>query len=108
MPRPKKVVEITNEEMPEVNDNKDSEIQEEVFQEENVTEKLPEEVISETPIYVPDIPAQMIDISVPEQPKGETEIQFLQRILNKQHDGGFGRHLDDMINERIKELNNAK
>ncbi len=34
----------------------------------------------------------------------ETEIEFLKRILNIQESGGFGRHLDKVINERIKLL----
>ncbi len=34
----------------------------------------------------------------------ESEKEFLQRILFIQHTGGFGRHLDTMINERIKLL----
>lgn len=34
----------------------------------------------------------------------ETEKEFLKRILLIQHIGGFGRHLDAMINERIKLL----
>jgi len=38
--------------------------------------------------------------------KPETEeILFLRKILHIQHEGGFGRHLDVIINERIKELN---
>ena len=48
------------------------------------------------------------DESIPELPKGETEVDFLQRILNIQHIGGFGRHLDDIIYDRIKFLNSAK
>ncbi|MCL5460372.1 hypothetical protein M3M33_17170, partial [Loigolactobacillus coryniformis] len=32
------------------------------------------------------------------------EVLFLKRILHIQHSGGFGRHLDDIIYDRIKEL----
>lgn len=98
---------------------KEKVVEEEII-EEKPTEKLPEKVIFEAPlsnvmeqgrivhpVYVPDMPSQMDD-SIPENPKGETEIEFLQRVLHKQHDGGFGRHLDEMINERIKELRNVK
>jgi len=61
-------------------------------------------------IFIPDIPAQIIeekkeDISVPESPKGESEIEFLKRILFIQENGGFGMHLHPMIKERIKTLN---
>lgn len=79
-----------------------------------VTEETTKPIIeAEIPkIYVPDIPAQMIeqieekkqDLPVPEQPTGETEIQFLQKILIIQEEGGFGRHLNGVIYERIKSL----
>lgn len=85
----------------------------------------------EQSIHIPDIPAQMMDeeksetivetykpsviipeehISIEETVVEETEIKesdeilFLRSVLQKQHDGGFGRHLDEMINNRIKEL----
>lgn len=51
-------------------------------------------------IYIPDIPAQMIV----QEPKQETEIQFLYKILQIQENGGFGRHLDRLILDRIKSL----
>ncbi len=81
------------------------------FEEETV-EEIKEPIIEEVEIpkiYIPDVPAQMIeekkeDISVPEEPKGETEIEFLQRILFIQEDGGFGMHLHKLINNRIKSL----
>ncbi len=78
--------EITND---DVSENKEEEI-------------IPETQVSEV-INIPDIPAQM-DNSVPDEPKGETEIEFLYRILHIQEDGGFGRHLNGIINERIKSL----
>jgi hypothetical protein len=76
-----------------------------------VTEEVTEPIIEEEmpKIFIPDIPAQILepkkeDISVPEQPKGETEIHFLQRILMIQENGGFGRHLNGIIYDRIKSL----
>ena len=79
--------------------------EEQVFDAENLTEKLPEETfVDKSSIYIPDIPAQMIDNSKPEEPSGETETEFLLRILNIQYEGGFGRHLDRIITERIKSL----
>lgn len=40
--------------------------------------------------------------------KESDEILFLRRILRIQDEGGFGRHLNDLINDRIKELKNVK
>jgi hypothetical protein len=41
----------------------------------------------------------------PEEQKAESdEVFFLRRILYIQHSGGFGRHLDEIIYERIKSL----
>jgi len=90
---------------------KEKPVEEEIISEQPI-EQLPEEIelvapvpdVMEqegvkNPIYVPDIPAQMI-----EQPKKETEIEFLYRILQIQSDGGFGRHLDQLILQRIKSL----
>ena len=59
-------------------------------------------------IYIPDIPAQIVTeeplkLQVSE-PKKETEIQFLYKILQIQENGGFGRHLDRLILDRIKSL----
>ena len=90
----------------------------------SIEEQKIEEVISETEvnpinelpvseempkIYIPDVPSQIIEVkkqddSVPEEPKGETEIEFLQRIMFIQEDGGFGRHLHQIILNRIKSL----
>jgi hypothetical protein len=53
-------------------------------------------------IYVPDIPAQSIS-SIEEKPDTD-EILFLKRIMQIQEEGGFGKHLHDIINERIKSL----
>lgn len=33
-----------------------------------------------------------------------SEILFLRHLMNIQHSGGWGKHLDHVINERIKEL----
>jgi len=49
-------------------------------------------------IYIPDIPAQMVDTVK------ETEVDFLYKILHIQEEGGFGRHLHPLIKERIKSL----
>jgi len=54
----------------------------------------------EEPVYIPDIPAQMIKKDLPES----DEILFLRRILKRNHEGGFGHHLDDEIAERINYL----
>lgn len=59
--------------------------------EEPVKEEMPK-------IYIPDIPAQMVE------PVAETEVEFLYRILMIQEEGGFGRHLHPLIKERIKSL----
>lgn len=82
------------------------------------------------PIHIPDIPAQIsneeISETIVETPeslvvihdepsteeavdhktemKESDEILFLRSVLQKQHNGGFGRHLDEMIYNRIKEL----
>jgi hypothetical protein len=36
--------------------------------------------------------------------KDTDEVAFLKRIYAIQNEGGFGRHLNDLLNERIKEL----
>jgi hypothetical protein len=36
--------------------------------------------------------------------KKETEKEFLLRLIHIQHNGGFGKHLDNIINERINSL----
>lgn len=80
-----------------------------------ITEEAPLETTTVTevvePVYVPDVPAQMIEEPKEEKkvtPKKEVsekdEVLFLKRILHIQHSGGFGRHLDDIIYDRIKEL----
>lgn len=59
----------------------------------------------EPPLYIPDIPAQMI---VQEEKPESDEILFLRHILKRNHDGGFGHHLDDEILERIKYLKSCQ
>lgn len=61
--------------------------------------KTEEEDVS---VYVPDIPAQAVEVKK-EKPDTD-EILFLKRILQIQEEGGFGKHLHDIINERIKSL----
>lgn len=66
----------------------------------------------EEPVFVPEIPAQIKEekempmaqiVHSIEQTESD-EILLLRRILHIQHTGGFGRHLDEIIYERIKEL----
>lgn len=73
-------------------------VSESVPQETLEVEVLQEEVVEEvaTPIV-----EELIETSEPKL----TETEFLQKILFIQKDGGFGRHLDAMIAERIKEIN---
>lgn len=56
--------------------------------------------------YIPDAPAQMLtEEPLKLQSEGiiaETEVEFLLKILQIQEDGGFGRHLNKVIHERIK------
>lgn len=63
--------------------------------------------------YVPDIPDQMhVDEKVeiqdhrPKIKEDSEEVLFLKKILHVQHSGGWGRHLDNLINERLKKLYN--
>lgn len=66
---------------------------------EGETEALPEEVLFEKPLSEISKP-----VHVWGQSDKESEIDFLKRILRIQHTGCFGRHLDSIINERIKSL----
>lgn len=81
---------------------------EEPVVEENATVLVEEPVVNEqleAPLYIPDIPAQMI---VQEEKPESDEILFLRHILKRNHDGGFGHHLDDEILERIKYLKSCQ
>jgi hypothetical protein len=68
-----------------------------------MAKKIKDETTEEItePIYIPDIPAQMEPV---EQKPDSDEVIFLLQLLHRQHEGGFGHHLDNEINERIKYL----
>lgn len=80
----------------------------------SLTEEQPTEEVLEQPkeqeqepLFVPDIPAQMEEPKVQkvtEEKPDTDEVLFLRRILQIQEEGGFGKHLHDLINERIKSL----
>lgn len=56
-------------------------------------------------VYIPDIPAQAKEENtVVHTDVVETEVNFLRRILYIQESGGFGSHLNKLINDRIKSL----
>lgn len=92
------------------------------IQEEKDQSQISEKTIEDTSIFVPDIPAQMVEtldtipeyaktISIerevaisPKEKNDSDEILFLNHLLYRQHSGGFGKHLDDEINERVKYL----
>lgn len=69
----------------------------------------------DTPVYVPEIPIQIIEdnvtatvsagfsLQVKTEPETD-EILFLRKILKIQSEGCFGRHLDKLINDKIKDL----
>ena len=91
---------------------------------ENITEEPPSVTLDEVQeitqepeqkyISIPDIPAQMEEtVEINEQsanqvynePKPDTdEVLFLKQILEIQEQGGFGKHLHDLIYDRIKSL----
>ena len=64
--------------------------------------------------FIPDVPAQMEGelqsiqivedkVEIFEEVESD-EILFLKRLLFIQNSGGWGKHLDGVINERINEL----
>lgn len=65
-------------------------------------------------IYIPDIPAQMekpqtvtttaSNVVINTEISDTDEIVFLRRILQIQQEGCFGKHLDQLIYQRIKQL----
>lgn len=55
-------------------------------------------------LYIPDIPQDFILDTT--KSRDEEEIEFLEKILEIQHSGGWGHHLDDFIYNRIKVLQN--
>lgn len=83
----------------------EDDVQQPIELEQPIAEEVPDGIVEpekpkEKPIYIPDIPAQMIE--QPIENKIETETEFLLRILQIQEDGGFGRHLNKVIYDRIK------
>lgn len=85
---------------------KEKVVEEDIIEQPIVENTEPETVVEEPvkeeipKFYIPDIPAQM----TVQESKQETEIQFLYKILQIQENGGFGRHLDRLILDRIKSL----
>lgn len=61
------------------------------------------EAFNNSASFIPDIPAQQIveEIIPMEELK---EVKILKKILHIQQHGGWGKHLDDIINERLKEI----
>jgi len=73
--------------------------------------------VKTNPIFIPEIPAQIIekpvivkagegkanDVFITEKPDTD-EVIFLKQILHIQEVGGFGRHLHEFIKDRIKSL----
>lgn len=95
MAKAKKVVEDNKEET-----NIEEPVNLSVSETEVMAEEKNEEPILEKPVYIPDIPAQMIEPDSSNEI--ETEVDFLLRILQIQEDGCFGRHLNKIIQDRIK------
>jgi hypothetical protein len=67
----------------------------------------------ETPVQIVDAPAEPAVIietleSKPEpkaiEVKDSDEVSFLKLLYRVQNDGGFGKHLNELIENRIKEL----
>lgn len=83
----------------------------ETIEETEISPETEQETIKEEPIFVPDIPAQVVEeVKVVEvEPvvnSGiESETEFLIRLMNYQNNGGWGRHLNPMIKERIELIN---
>lgn len=76
------------------------------------SEAIEKGLLKEEFTYIPDIPAQMIEepvvtkaeIDLAADTLESEEIIFLRKILKIQEEGCFGRHLNQLIYERIKEL----
>lgn len=69
--------------------------------------------------YIPDMPCQMMGLinnlkntNMNEQKKeikeDSEEVKLLKKILYIQHNGGWGRHLDQIIYDRLKLLENEQ
>jgi hypothetical protein len=79
-----------------------------------IVEETPEvtPIIEDTEsVVVPDViepiveePKEEKKAAIKKEVTEKDEVLFLKRILHIQHSGGFGRHLDDIIYDRIKEL----
>lgn len=52
--------------------------------------------------------AQPLESEIAVNSDGETETQFLRRLMLIQREGGWGRHLDGVILERIEKLNGVE
>lgn len=73
-------------------------------QEEIVVEAIKEEPKKEEPIVVvvkKESPNQVLDTE-------SDEIRFLRTVLRVQNEGGFGTHLNGLVNERIEKLKTKK
>lgn len=66
-------------------------------------EEVTEEVVTEEPV-VEEKKEEDTSLSIHATDEKETEVGFLQRLLSIQHEGGWGHHLDSIINDRIKSL----
>lgn len=61
----------------------------------------------ETPVQIIDVPEeteQVLETPEVKEIKDTDEVSFLKLLYRVQNDGGFGRHLNEMIENRIKEL----
>lgn len=69
-----------------------------------LAEVVVEEALASMPVNE-ELVEKVVEEVVSEKEKTLTETEFLQRILQIQREGGFGRHLDALIADRIKEIN---
>lgn len=73
-------------------------------------EPLQEEAVSFPNVNIPTVTEEpkeqpIAEAVVSAEPKADSdEVLFLKNILQIQHEGGFGRHLDNLIYDRIKLL----
>lgn len=59
--------------------------------------------IIDLPLENSEVEITITDSAETDKPESD-EIVFLRHILHIEHTGGWGRHLDDIINERINKL----
>lgn len=73
---------------------------------ENIIDEKAPELTDEMPPEIPELIDEEIAVPVHEQSATTEsgEISFLRHLLFLQHSGGWGKHLDPVINGRIKEL----